>query len=126
MAQWPRPRAPTARSSTRAERHAYGFVIHDRPRVVERAAFGVGKLPRRMDHSAVDVRKLGYIAADVFAGRIEPHRLSNRVEHAVGTRVVASSGDPLPVARVVGDVAVDEPVDEVRRTDAPVDAEVFG
>src|SRR5580765_8926415 len=50
--------------------------------------------------------------------------LPERVERAVATRVRSGAGDPLPVADVVGDVAVDEPVEVVSRSGAPVEAEV--
>src|SRR6185312_224301 len=42
------------------------------------------------------------------------------------TGVVAGPGDPLPVARVVGDLAVGEQVPKVPGTHAPVDVEVLG
>ena len=43
-----------------------------------------------------------------------------------GSGVGAGTGHPLPVGRVDGDVAVDQPVQEVRRPAPPVDAELFG
>ena len=55
--------------------------------------------------------------------RVESLRLHDRVEHAVRPGVDAGSGDPLPVADVARDVAVDEQVGEDARTAPPVDPE---
>src|SRR5690606_3142405 len=68
----------------------------------------------------------GNVLTDVVAARVETGRLPERVHDAVRAGAVARSGDPLPVARVVGDVAVDEPVAEVTQAVPPVDAEVAG
>ena len=58
--------------------------------------------------------ELGHVAAHVLAVGIEAFSLHGGVEHAVRVRVGAGAGDPLPVEVVVGDVAVEEQVEEVR------------
>ena len=70
--------------------------------------------------------------APARSGARSRRRGSNRCAWRIGlsTRfgrgVVAGAGDPLPVARVVRDLAVHEQVPEVRGAGAPVDAEVLG
>jgi hypothetical protein len=62
---------------------------------------------------------------DVRAVRVEPPRLARRVENTVRARVCPRSGDPLPVARVVHDVAVHEVLGEVRGAEPPVEVQVL-
>ena len=77
-----------------------------------------------MNGATLDRGQLGYVAADVRAVGVEAMRLPERVERPPRARVRSRAGDPLPVADVVCDVAVDEPVEEVPRSRAPVDAQV--
>ena len=70
--------------------------------------------------------ELGYQAAHVVAVGIEATRLRERIEHTEVRRGVGpGAGDPLPIAGVLRDVAVDEEVAEVPFTDPPVGQQVF-
>ena len=68
----------------------------------------VRERPRLVHGGAVQAGQLRDVPAHVVAARVEPLRLAHRVEAPVGPGVGAGAGDPLPVARVVGDVAVDQ------------------
>ena len=68
-----------------------------------------------MHGPAVDPRQLGHVPAHVLPVRVEVPGLPDRVDYAVWPRIDARAGDPLPVADVAGQVAVDEQVEEVRR-----------
>ena len=59
-----------------------------------------------MHRAALDLLQLLDVAAHVVAIGVEAARLAHRVEDPVGTGVVARARDPLPVAGVVGDLAV--------------------
>ena len=67
----------------------------------------------------------GHVAAHVGAVGVEAPGLRRRVEDAVRARVDARAGDPLPVAGVVRDVAIDEQRGEVRRPEPPVDVQIL-
>ena len=98
-------------------------VVDDRVGVVVGTADGgVGRVGRR----ATERGELGHVAAHVVAVGVEARALHGRVEDAVRVGVGAGPGDPLPVEVVVGDVAVEQVIEEVARTGAPVDVQVLG
>ncbi len=78
-----------------------------------------------MHGPAGDVRELGHVATHVVAVRVEAPGLRMWIENAVRSRVDPGAGDPLPVAHIVRDVAIDEQVCEVRGAEAPVEREIL-
>ena len=76
-----------------------------------------------MDERRVEAGQLRDVPAHVVAVPVEPGRLAQRVEYPAGPRAVAGPGDPLPVARVVGHVAVGEQPGEVPVPVPPVDVQ---
>ena len=82
--------------------------------------------PRLVHVGVVDAGQLLDVAPDVAALRVVPPRLQHDVVGAVEPAVRAGAGHPLPVHRVVGDVAVEQQVDEVLGALAPVDVERLG
>ena len=83
-------------------------VVEDRRRIVRREQTRLGHV--------LDGRQLFDVAADVVGGAGQLLRLQGRVEDPVRPRVGARSRDPLPVAGVLGDVAVER---AGRRSAAP-------
>jgi hypothetical protein len=79
-----------------------------------------------VEQRGVHASQLGYIPADEGTGLVEPLRLTQRVHHPVGPGVVAGSGHPLPVARIVGHIGVREQGAEVPVSLPPVDPQVAG
>ena len=99
---------------------------HERLRVVESLALGRIGLPGLVNRPALEAGELRHKAPDVGAVRVEAVGLPDRVEHAVRPGVVARARHPLPVADVVGEVAVDQQALEVDRAGPPVDVEGLG
>ena len=104
-------------SASRAERGHGLAVVDERRRIAAPAA----RWNARRGH----VRELRHVALTSIPVRVEPLELGGRVEDAVWPRVDAGSRDPLPVADVLGDVAVEQQVEEVARALPPVDAEIL-
>src|SRR5688500_11160739 len=84
-------------------------VVDDRRRIVrrEQARFG----------HVLDGPSLIDVAGDVLGGSRQLLRLQGGIEDPVRPLVGAGAGDPLPVAGVLRDVAVEEEVVEVLRAD---------
>ena len=69
---------------------------------------------------------MNQVAADVGAVRVEAPRLAQGLSTRLGRVSLPGPGDPLPVAAVVGDVAVEQQLGEVPSTGPPVEAERLG
>ena len=84
-------------------------------------------LPRRRQQLVGDILELGHPAAHVGAVRVVAALLEHRVVEAARDRrrIDADRRDPLPVAVVVGLVAVEQQAHEVLLAAAPVDVQVL-
>src|SRR6476469_9744708 len=103
-------RGPRSGAAMRLESRSRLVVVDDRLWVVE--ALEPVHPPRFEDLLAAHRLPLRQVAPHVLALGIEAPRLAHRVQHPVGPGVVAGPGHPLPVAGVVGDLAVAEQVPE--------------
>ncbi len=84
------------------------------------------RLPRRVDCLVGEAAKLWHPSTDVVAGWVELTALGDWIEDTeIGGGVGAGSGDPLPVAGVLGWFGVDEEMAEPALAFAPVDEQVF-
>src|SRR5262245_31715243 len=112
-------------SSSRKESCGRARVIDDWLWIAERAPRPWIEEPGLVDTPIIDGSELGHVAPDVGAFRVEAFGLRDRVEDSIRPRIGPGSCHPLPVTRVVGDVAVHQKRQEVCGATPPIDAQVL-
>ena len=109
-----------------------GAVIDHRMRVAvarsdsgggqDRLGGGPGLVHKRLGQGG----QFGDPAAHVLAGLVKLLALGHRVENPeVGRRIRAAAGDPLPTARIAGQVGVHQRIPKPLCADSPVLKQVF-
>ena len=106
-----RPIVRRSYAAPRPEGRSRLVVVDDRLGIAEPAE--AIEQPGPVDRLSARPPQLRQVAAHVGALGVEALGLAQGVEDAVGTGVVAGPSHPLPVAGVVGDLAVGEQVPEV-------------